>query len=268
MQEQNDMRLNEGEQEAERLRAKRKRRRQVLGKVIRGIGHWIAAAVRAAFKFFLALPAIAKSVVVVALLGLIALGVFGVTSGINAGKPTEVLTSTSLEKVVRVSKLSTADFSYEGIAEKVDGEGNVVCHVFYRARIGTTADLGETTFAIDDDAKKVYPQLPKITISEPVIDDSSFDYFESNPNISMSELMTICKQDAYNEISKNGDVLGVARENLKKTVSALTEPVLQVDGYEISWDEEAREKLLNKQNKENGSASDQVSAGSAQGETK
>ena len=103
MQEQNDMRLNEEEQEAERLRAKRKRRRQVLGKVICGIGHWIAAAVRAAFKFFLALPAIAKSVVVVALLGLIALGVFGITSGINAGKPTEVLTSTSLEKVVRVS---------------------------------------------------------------------------------------------------------------------------------------------------------------------
>lgn len=144
----------------------------------------------------------------------------------------------------------------------------MVCHVFYRAKIGTTADLGETTFAIDDETKKVYPQLPEISISEPVIDDSSFDYFESNPNISMSELMTICKQDAYNEISKNGDVLSVARENLKKTVSALTEPVLQVDGYEISWDDEAREKLLNKQNNENGSASDQVSAGSAQGEKK
>lgn len=152
----------------------------------------------------------------------------------------ETVTSSQLQEVVSVSKLSTANFIYNGIAEKTDENGNVSYRVYYESTVRAGIDMSKITFDIDEENKTVTPLLPEITIDEPVIDDTSLEYMPLNPSAEIKDVIAICKQDAETEIRETGQIQKTAKENLKTTIEALTVPLLDSE-YEIKWAEEGEE---------------------------
>lgn len=156
---------------------------------------------------------------------------------IDSGKGVTFLSSSQLEKVVCVSKLSTAEYVYNGIAEVTNEDGKVTQRIKYDAKVNAGIDdMTGIKFEVDNDAMTVTPVLPKIVIQEPVIDTASFDYMPRNLNLELSEIVKICKQDVVSELTENSDIYKTAEENLRSTVEALTLPLISNYGYQLTWD--------------------------------
>lgn len=148
----------------------------------------------------------------------------------------------SLKKAVSINKLSTAEFTYEGIAEKCNDKGDVVYHIYYEASANAGMDLEKIDFKIDADKKTVTPILPEMTIDAPVIDESVIDFLPKNANVNMREVIEICKADATNEIEGTPMIKETARRNMRSTIEALLVPILESNGYKIVWEETAEEQ--------------------------
>lgn len=145
----------------------------------------------------------------------------------------------SLKEAVSISKLSTAEFTYEGIAEKTNDRGDVDYHVYYRATANSGIDMSGIEFGIDEASKTITPHLPAITIDEPVIDESSLDYLPKGASVDLREVLEICKADMQTEASQNSGLLQTAESNLRATIEALLMPILGSNGYSISWGDSA-----------------------------
>ena len=155
---------------------------------------------------------------------------------INSANQTKTLASASLTKVVNITKLSTAELSYEGIADKYDDNGDLRYHVFYKSTVTASVDMTKIDFSdIDEEKKVVRPKLPEIVIGDPVIDETSFDYIPNNPGVEMKDVVSICKEDARHDANQNDLILDTAERNLKQVVEALTKPILDEAGYALDW---------------------------------
>lgn len=151
---------------------------------------------------------------------------------------TTCFTSSQLSKIVNISKLSTATYRHSGIADKYNDKGEVEYHVYYESTVDASYDMGAIDFEIDNDAKTIKPILPEPTIGDPNIDTSSIDYLPKDPNASIRDVETICKEDARAEAKSAGGILYTAHENMKRIIDALLKPIVSEDGYEIIWSEE------------------------------
>lgn len=195
-------------------------------------------------RSFLGLSAPIKLVVCGAVVVAVAVFLFSgkaLLAQFNTGK---TVTSSQLEEVVSVNKLSTAAFAYNGIAEKTDQNGNVSYRVYYESTVRAGIDMDKIEFGIDEANKTVTPVLPEITIEEPVIDDTSLEYMPLNASVEMKDVIAICKQDAESEIRETGQIQKTAKENLKTTVEALLVPLLADSEYEIKWTEEGEDVAM------------------------
>ena len=86
-----------------------------------------------------------------------------------------VITSSQLEKAVDISELSTAEFIYNGIADKYS-DGNLEeteCHIAYASTVKVGIALDQITFTIDEEKKTVTPVLPEITVNTVTVDPDS-----------------------------------------------------------------------------------------------
>lgn len=152
-------------------------------------------------------------------------------------QPASVVTVSKLQDLVSASKLSTADFAYNGIAEIKDAEGNVRYHAYYEAHAAASVDMTRIDFEVDDDAKAIRPVLPEPSVEEPVIDDRSIRYFEKNASVSIRDVVGACKEDARAEIGASPQVKQTASDNLKAVVEALIAPLADKAGYTVEWPE-------------------------------
>lgn len=175
-------------------------------------------------------PAIIVIVAVAVAAVLFGTGAFG-----NSEGPTAI-SSSSLERLVNISKLSTAEFVYNGIAEQTDDNGNVRYHVYYKSTVRAGVDMSEIEFDVDEENKTVTPLLPDIVIDQPILDETSLELMPRNPNADLMELIALCKNDAMTEVQKDGQIYDTAQENLRSTVEALIGPVLEHSGYTLVWE--------------------------------
>lgn len=164
--------------------------------------------------------------------------VFGIPAYQASQNKTTYFTSSQLSKIVNISKLSTATYRHSGIADKYNDKGEVEYHVYYESTVDASYDMGAIDFEIDNDAKTIKPILPEPTIGDPNIDTSSIDYLPKDPNASIRDVETICKEDARAEVKSAGGILYTAHENMKRIIDALLRPIVSEDGYEIIWFEE------------------------------
>lgn len=158
----------------------------------------------------------------------------------NNAKKSTITTESQLEKVVNVSKLSSAKFSYNGIAVKKDDEGRDEYHVKYKSTVTASFSMDDIKFDEDKEAKKVVVSLPAPQIDSPVIDSSSLDFFERDPDVDLQEVITLCKQDALDEVKADSGITSIATDNIKKTVEALTKPILEEKGYTLEYREQGK----------------------------
>lgn len=101
--------------------------------------------------------------------------------------------------------------------------------------------MADISFTIDEEGKVVYPQLPELQIESPTVDTKSLEFFEQNPDVDMKDVIKLCKKDAQSKVNNDSDIKSTAESNLKKTIEALTSPLLKSKGYTLSWDAPAEE---------------------------
>ncbi|MCF2621338.1 DUF4230 domain-containing protein [Collinsella tanakaei] len=172
-----------------------------------------------------------------AIVVVVLVGAFAVSQLFKEETKPVTITSSQLEEIVTISKLSTAEYVYNGIAEVKNEDGEVTQRIYYGSTVRAGVDMSKIKFDIDDEAKLVYPILPEITLDDPSVDESSFEYMPTNPDMKLNDIISVCKKDARTEIEKKGQIYDTAEEGLRTAVEALTLPVLENADYRISWDE-------------------------------
>ena len=147
------------------------------------------------------------------------------------------ITSSQLEKAIDISQLSTAEFVYNGVAEKYseDNPDEAECHIAYDANVKVGINMEDVKFKIDEEKKTVTPILPKIEINIATLDENSISYIPKNPDLSLKEVITLCKEDAINEANNSDKLYETAGENLRSVIEALLSPILEHEGYSIQW---------------------------------
>ncbi len=181
-----------------------------------------------------------KKKIIVAILiiavAVVGINVIGPTAMNKIGKE-NVITSSQLEKAIDISELSTAEFVYNGVAEKYkeDKPEEVECHIAYNANVKVGIQMEDVKFEIDEEKKTVTPILPDITVNIATINEEEISYMPKNPDISLKEAITLCKEDAMNEANNSDKLYQTAEENLRAVIEALLSPVLDAAGYSIIW---------------------------------
>ena len=152
---------------------------------------------------------------------------------------THIITSSTLTDAIDISDLSTAQFTYNGIAElyKDEAKQKLKCYIRYSAKVKAGIDISEVTFDIDDEAMTVRPILPEITITANTVNESALSFLPENVKVEVSEALIACKEDAEAEATKASELFESAEDNLKSIIEALLYPILASEGYTIVWDE-------------------------------
>lgn len=171
-------------------------------------------------------------------------GIFSIRS--NKGKKItskDVVTASKLSEAVNISQLSTADFTYNGVAEKYkdDGSGDVECHIAYEASVKVGVDMDDIKFSVDEKDKSVQVYLPKIKINIVDVKTDGLSYLPEDPDIELPEILKICNEDVTKEANQSEELYQTAEENLKISIQALLKPILDDSGYSIAWSEEKEE---------------------------
>ena len=169
--------------------------------------------------------------------------VVGVFALIPKRGPAQVITKSTLEKIINVSDLSTFEAIYNGIA-KVANEKDpekIDYYVSYEATIRAGIDFTQVKIEMDDESKTIAVYLPNAQISADGInvDITSLDYIfinkQANSSTVSQQAYKACIQDAAQESSRNGAILTLADENAQNIIEALIQPfVQQLDaGYQL-----------------------------------
>ena len=147
------------------------------------------------------------------------------------------ITSSQLEKAIDISQLSTAEFVYNGVAEKKNENSleDVDRYIAYDANVKVGINMEDVKFKIDEEKKTVTPILPEIEINIATLDENSISYIPKNPDLSLKEVITLCKEDAINEANTSDKLYETAEENLQSVIQALLAPILEHEGYSIQW---------------------------------
>lgn len=150
-----------------------------------------------------------------------------------------IITSSILEDAVNISNLSTAQFTYNGIAEIYEDEdkNKVKCHIRYNAKIKAGIDMEDVSFHIDNEKKTIKPILPEIDITSNTVDEKSLSYIPDNTKIDLKEALTACQNDALSEAEESSQLIVSAQDNLKSIIEALLLPIANAQAYSIIWDE-------------------------------
>ncbi len=169
------------------------------------------------------------AIIVIAVLGVVLLKIF------NKGEPVkEVITVSTLEKIVEVSDLSTFRVVYNGVACADDKY-----YVSYEATVDAGIDFEAIEITVDNEAKKVTVDLPEAEILDVYVDIASLDYIfidkKANTETVSEEAYKLCKYDVKVESENQEAIIDLAQQNAENIVTALVQPFVdQVDPeYEI-----------------------------------
>lgn len=169
------------------------------------------------------------AIIVIAVLGVVLLKIF------NKEEPVkEVITVSTLEKIVEVSDLSTFRVVYNGVACADDKY-----YVSYEATVDAGIDFEAIKITVDNEAKKVTVDLPEAEILDVYVDIASLDYIfidkKANTETVSEEAYKLCKYDVKVESENQEAIIDLAQQNAENIVRALVQPFVdQVDPeYEI-----------------------------------
>ena len=169
------------------------------------------------------------AIIVIAVLGVVLLKIFKKEEPVK-----EVITVSTLEKIVEVSDLSTFRVVYNGVACADDKY-----YVSYEATVDAGIDFEAIEITVDNEAKKVTVDLPEAEILDVYVDIASLDYIfidkKANTETVSEEAYKLCKYDVKVESENQEAIIDLAQQNAENIVTALVQPFVdQVDpDYEI-----------------------------------
>lgn len=176
--------------------------------------------------------------IVILLSAFVVLGIWIPSVVDNLDEEDTILVESTLVKAVDISELSTANFTYDGIAEyykneKDEKKGKVKCYIHYRAVVKASADMSEIEFEIDQEKKTVKAKFPEIEVNSNSIDleESTLSFIPDNTTIELKDAIKTCQEDISREAKSSEELFEVARNNLENTVEALLLPIVEGAGY-------------------------------------
>ncbi|MGB4661749.1 MAG: DUF4230 domain-containing protein [Mobilitalea sp.] len=149
-----------------------------------------------------------------------------------------IITSSTLTDAIDISNLSTAQFTYNGIAEvyKDDKKSKIKCYIRYNATVKAGIDMNSVIFDIDDNNKTVKPILPEINITSNTVDEKSLSFIPNDADMNLKDALIACQNDALSESKESSELLVSAEDNLKSIIEALLLPIVTPQEYTIIWD--------------------------------
>lgn len=178
--------------------------------------------------------AINKKIVIAVAAGVLALILVGtlvvlLPTGEKESEPSIITTST-LEKILNVSDLSTFEAIYNGVAKVTnpDDPQEIDYYVSYNATVKAGIDFEQVVISVDEDAKIISVKLPKIKISDITVDIESMDYIfvndDANTETVSEEAYKKCIDDVTRESNNETAIFELAEQNAKNIVEALIRP--------------------------------------------
>ena len=147
----------------------------------------------------------------------------------------QIIDSESLKKKVSISELSTAKFTYNGIAVYKEDDKEK-CKILYHGDVKAGIDFSDIDFVFDKDNKTIKPILPEIRLSTNVIDENSLSFIPSKAQINLGDALKVCKEDIQNEANACEELWSAAKESLRNSIEGLIYPLAQANGYTIIWE--------------------------------
>lgn len=144
-----------------------------------------------------------------------------------------ILTTSTLEKVIKISDLYTFRAVYNGIAQVMNENepDQIDYHVSYMSKVNAGFDFNKLDINVNEELKKITVTIPKITISNINVDIASLKYIFENPKANTStvseQAYKACIADAENESKKETTIYEIAEENAKNIVEALVDPFIK-----------------------------------------
>lgn len=182
-------------------------------------------------------------IIFVLILALIIIGVTAIS--VSSKKPElEIISKSTLEKIINVSDLSTFEAVYNGIA-KVMNEDNpekVDCYVSYEAKVKAGIDFEKVDIEVDSENKVISVKLPEIKITDVNVDITSLDYIFENDKANTSTVSQKaykkCIEDVKNESNSEDAIYDLAEQNAHNIVEALISPFIEQldDEYQLQID--------------------------------
>ena len=152
----------------------------------------------------------------------------------------EIITKSTLEKIVHISDLSTFESVYNGIAKVMNEKkpDKVDYYVSYEAKVKAGFDVERVELEVDDAIKVISVTIPEIKITGIDVDIASLDYIfmndKANESTVSEQAYKKCIEDVENESSSENAIYTLAGKNAKDVITALINPFIEQldDDYE------------------------------------
>lgn len=150
----------------------------------------------------------------------------------------ETVSVVSIQKVLEINDLSTAEYVYNSIARAYEEDGTTIrYYVAYEGIITAGIDFNEIGIELDEDAKILTISLPEIKIHG-TVDPGSLEYIfvdkKSETEKVHKEAFELCNEDLEEKANNEDDLLSLARANAETTIIALLRPwITQIDNNYI-----------------------------------
>ncbi len=153
----------------------------------------------------------------------------------------EVITVSTLEKIINVSELSTFEAVYNGVSKIMNEKkpDKIDYYVSYEARVYAGLDIKDIQITKDEESKKIMVIIPPIEITEINVDITSLDYIfindKANTSTVSEQAYKACIADVTEESEKEDEIFDLAEQNAKNIIKALISPFIeQLDSdYEL-----------------------------------
>lgn len=155
-------------------------------------------------------------------------------------KEAEVLTISTLQKVINTSELSTYTAVYNGIAQVMDDKDpeKTDYYVSYEATVDAGLDFEQVTVYLDPDSQTIRISLPEIYITDVNVDVSSLDFifYDDKANVSAvsQQALKACETDVTAESEKQKIIFELAEQNAKNVITALASPIIEQSDVEYT----------------------------------
>ena len=150
----------------------------------------------------------------------------------NSKKQAEVLTVSTLEKIIDVSELSTFTAVYNGIAQVVDEEnpGSVDYYVSYEAKVNAGINFDEVGIEMEEESQTIRITVPPVELTEVNVDISSLDFIFYDKSLNTSAVtetaFKACEEDVEKESQEQEAIYELAQQNAKNVLTALVKPIV------------------------------------------
>ena len=145
----------------------------------------------------------------------------------------EIVTVSTLEKIIEVDELSTFTAVYNGIAT-VNNEKKpkkVDYYVAYEAKVYAGINFEAVYISVNEEAKRVDVLLPPVSIHKINVDIASLDFIFVNDKANTSSVTQqayrACEADVQQEAEQQEAICELAQQNAENVVRALIAPILE-----------------------------------------